>query len=176
MYLKTAGDISRLAGTPGYLGIGEIPSTATIADLSALAFDPNDIKALKGCREGACDVQLPTASIRAFHDGVNWSRPDASDQVNGLAREMVLDLVGAYRRGGNGALGIYRDKQNPARVAEQFKTMVGRAGAVPDVLPELRRYLLQYPDADLQGADSYFYWEKVAFGLKPTIRVNHAVV
>jgi hypothetical protein len=44
------------------------------------------------------------------------------------------------------------------------------------VLPELRRYLLEYPNASLPGADSYFYWEKVDFGLKPTIRLNHAVI
>ena len=54
--------------------------------------------------------------------------------------------------------------------------MIGRASALPDVLPELRRYLLEYPNAKLDGADSFFYWEKVAFGLKPTIRVNHAVI
>jgi hypothetical protein len=34
-------------------------------------------------------------------------------------------------------------------------------------------YLLEYPQADLPGADSYFYWEKVNFGLKPTIRASH---
>jgi hypothetical protein len=32
------------------------------------------------------------------------------------------------------------------------------------------------PTADLPGADSFYYWEKVTFGLKPTIRVNHAVI
>jgi hypothetical protein len=175
-YLKAARDVGRLAGTPGYLGIGELPATATVADLNALFLDADDIKALKNCQEGACDVQLPTASIRAFRDGISWSQPDASDQVNGLARAMVLDLIHQYRRGGNGALGIYRDKQSPARVAEWFETMVGHAAALPDVLPELRRYLLRYPDAELPGAESVFYWEKVAFGLKPTIRVNHAII
>jgi len=30
----------------------------------------------------------------------------------------------------------------------------------------LRPYLPQYPDADLPGADSFFYWEKGSFGLK----------
>ena len=79
-------------------------------------------------------------------------------------------------RGGNEALGEYRDKDHPARVADQFQTMIGRASALPDVLPELRRYLLEYPNAELAGADSFFYWEKVSFGLKPTIRVNHAVI
>ena len=175
-YLKAARNIGQLAGSPGYLGIGELPANPTGADLSALALDPDDIKALKTCREGACDVQLPTASIRAFHDAVNWSQPDAPGQVNGLARGMVLDLIREYRRGGNMALGVYRDKQNPARVAEQFETMVGRSAALPDVLPELRQYLLQYPDADLPGGDSFFYWEKVVFGLKPTVRVNHGVI
>src|SRR4030095_16631082 len=97
-------------------------------------------------------------------------------QANALARPAVLQLVQAYRGGGNEALGEYRDKQHPARVADQFQTMVDRASALPDVLPELRRYLLEYPNAELAGADSFFYWEKVSFGLKPTIRVNHAVI
>jgi hypothetical protein len=175
-YLEAARDVERLSGTPGYQGIGEIREEATAADLSALAFDPDDVKALKNCREGSCDVQLPTTAIQAFRDGVNWSRPDAADQVNALARPAVLRLVQAYQQGGNAALGEYRDKQHPARIADQFQTMIGRASALPDVLPDLRRYLLEYPQAELSGADSFFYWEKVSFGLKPTIRVNHAVI
>ncbi len=175
-YLEAARDVGRLSGTPGYQGIGEIREDATVADLSALAFDPDDVKALKNCREGSCDVQLPTTAIQAFHDGVNWSRPDAADQANALARPRVLQLIQAYQRGGNEALGEYRDKDHPARIADQFETMIGRASALPDVLPELRRYLLEYPNAELAGADSFFYWEKVSFGLKPTIRVNHGVI
>jgi hypothetical protein len=175
-YVKMARDTTKLAASPGYLGIGELPATATSADLSAFTLDPDDIKALKACREGDCDVQLPTSSIQAFHDAVNWSQADAASQASGLARGMVLDLIRAYRRGGNEALGVYRDKDHPARVAEQFKAMVGRSSTLPDVAPELRRYLLDYPNADLSGADNFFYWEKVNFGLKPTIRVNHGVV
>ena len=98
-YLKAARNVSRLAATPAYLAVGELPASPTTADLSRLSLDPDDIKALKECREGACDVQLPTASIQAFHDSVNWERPDAAAQVNGLARGMVLDLVREYRRG-----------------------------------------------------------------------------
>jgi hypothetical protein len=45
-------------------------------------------------------------------------------------------------------------QQHPARVADQ--TMIGRASALPDLLPELRRYLLEYPNAELAGADSFF--------------------
>ena len=175
-YLEAARDVGRLTGTPGYQGIGEIRDDATVADLGGLAFDPEDVKALENCREASCDVQLPARGIQRFRDGVDWSRPDAADRANALARAGVLELVQAYRRGGNEALGEYRDKQRPARIAGQFQTMIGRASALPDVLPALRRYLLEYPNAELAGADSFFYWEKVSFGLKPTIRVNHAVI
>ena len=175
-YLTLARGVTGLAGSPGYLAIAELSPAATIEDVGALTLDPDDIKGLKSCREGACDVQLPTASIRAFQDTVIWSQSDAPAQANALARGMVLDLVREYRRGGNAALGVYRDKQHPARVAEQFETMVGRSAALAEWLPELREYLLRYPEADLPGSDSFFYWEKVAFGLKPTVRVNHAVI
>jgi len=175
-YLKLARNISRLSGTPAYLGIGELSPRAMVADLSPLTLEPDDIKALKSCRESACDVQLPSAAIKTFQESVNWSQPDASAQANGLARGMVLDLIRAYQKGGNEALGVYRDKDHPARVADQFETMVGRAATLPDPMPELRQYLLKYPDADLPGSDSFFYWEKVDFGMKPTIRVNHGVI
>jgi hypothetical protein len=175
-YIKSARNVAARAGRQGYLGVGEIPAAPTAADFSELSLDPDDINALKSCREGDCDVQLPSAAIQAFRDSVNWSRPDVATQVNALARSRVLDLIREYRRGGNDALGVYRDKEHPARVAKQFEMMVSRAAAVPDVIPQLRQYLLQYPHAELPGADSFFYWEKVDFGMKPTIRVNHGVV
>ena len=176
VYLKNVRDLARLTTGPGYLGVGELRDDATLTDLKALALDPDDVKALKTCREGSCDVQLPVATIDAFRNRVDWSRPDAAEQVNGLARPMVLQLLRSYQQGGNQALGEYRDKKNPARIADQFGTMLQRASALPDVLPELRRYVLEYPNAALPGADSYFFWEKVDFGLKPTIRLNHAVI
>ncbi|MGZ8797655.1 MAG: hypothetical protein ACXW2F_09930 [Thermoanaerobaculia bacterium] len=175
-YLTAARDVQRLGGAPGYLGIGEFRDDTTVGDLTGLTFEPDDVKALKTCREAACDVQLPTASIQAFRDGVDFSRADATEQANALARSMLLQLLRSYQQGGHFALGEYRDKQNPARVGEQYETMIGRASVLPDVIPELRRYLLEYPKASLANAESFFYWEKVAFGLKPTIRVNHAVI
>jgi hypothetical protein len=176
-FLKRARDIKRLATADGYLGIGELPANSiTTADLNGLVLDADDLNALKDCKEGDCDVQLPSASIQTFRESVNWSQPDAADQVNRLAREMITNMIREYRKGGNATLGEYRDKKNPSRISAQFETMVSRSTALPDVLPELKQYLLRYPNADLPGADSFMYWEKVNFGMKPTIRVNHAVI
>jgi len=176
IFLKAARDVRGLSGTPGYLGVGEFSTEVTPADLRGLTFETDDVKALKNCREGACDVQLPTASIQAFHDTVDFARPDAGDQVSALAQPMLVRLVRSYQHGGHDALGDYRDKQHPARVADQFARMLDRASVLPDVLPELRAYLLEYPRARLANADSFFFWEKVDFGLKPTVRVNHGLI
>jgi hypothetical protein len=43
-------------------------------------------------------------------------------------------------------------------------------------LPVLRSYLLDYPNAKSEAVQSQFYWEKVNFGLKPTLRVVQSVV
>ncbi|HZR22865.1 MAG TPA: hypothetical protein VFA59_04700 [Vicinamibacterales bacterium] len=175
-YLRAARDVRGLINTPGYLAVGEFHDEPTVADVTGLTFEPDDVKALKTCREGACDVQLPTTTMRALRDAIDFSGSDPVEQASALARPMIVRLVRSYQRDGHHALGEYRDKQNPSRVGEQFETMVARSAALPDLLPELRRYLLEYPNVALPNSDSFFYWEKVDFGLKPTIRVNHAVI
>jgi len=89
---------------------------------------------------------------------------------------MALQAILNYEQGGNAALGTYRDKNHPAVVAETFASLVNRSKALPVYLPELREYLLNYPKADSSGIESQFYWEKVNFGLKPTLRMVHAII
>jgi len=173
-YLTMARNVERLKSTKGYLGAGELSDRATVADLSALTMDADDVKALRNCRVGSCDVQLPVASIAAFRDAA--ASANTAEPVNLLARSTILELVQAYRQRGNPGLGEYRDKADPVRIGEQFAAMIEHASPFTSLLPDLRRYLLEYPAATLPGADSFFYWEKVAFGLKPTTRVNHAVI
>ena len=125
-YLKSARDVRRLSGTPGYLGIGEIRDDATVADLSPLTFEPEDLQALKKCREGACDVQLPTTSIQAFRDGVDFSRPDAAEQANALARPMVLQLLPAYQQGGHHALQVVLENVGRPHVPHQVPGLLAQ--------------------------------------------------
>jgi hypothetical protein len=70
----------------------------------------------------------------------------------------------------------YRDKKNPTVVADTFASLLGRSKALPVYLPELDRYLLEYPAAPSSQIQSQFYWENVNFGLKPTLRIVQAIV
>ena len=54
--------------------------------------------------------------------------------------------------------------------------MVDRMPALTEFLPDLRKYLLEYPKASLPNAESFLYWQNAKFGLKPTIRINHLAI
>jgi hypothetical protein len=111
-----------------------------------------------------------------FQRSVNWSAPDRAAQANRLAQQLALRLVLEYQRGGNPALGTYRDKDTPSPVADTFASLLGGMKGLPVYLPELEHYLLDYPHAAADGITSEFYWEKVQFGLKPTLRIVQAIL
>src|SRR6516225_9961884 len=175
-YLKFASDIDALRKLPNYLELRKFSEPPQLADLAGLTLDDEDFKQLKNCKAGHCEVQLPTEAMEEFQRSVNWSAPDAADQANHLAQQMALQALLEYQQGGNAALGTYRDKNHPAVVAETFAALLNRSKGLPVYLPELREYLLNYPKADSANIESQFYWEKVNFGLKPTIRMVQAVI
>jgi hypothetical protein len=89
---------------------------------------------------------------------------------------MALEALQRYIHGGNAELGTYRDKHNAAAVAETFRSLLSRSKALPVYLPDLDHYLLDYPEAGSENIQSKFYWEKVNFGLKPTLRIVQVIV
>jgi hypothetical protein len=175
-YLKFASDIDQLRKLPGYLAIRKFSDPPQLSDLEGFTLDDDDIKQLRDCKPDSCKVQLPAESMVEFQRQVNWSAPDAADQVNRLGKQMALEALRQYIRGGNEALGTYRDKKHPTAVAETFASLLSRSKALPVYLPELDRYLLDYPAAPSDQIQSQLYWENVNFGLKPTLRIVQAVV
>jgi hypothetical protein len=175
-YLELASDIDALRKLPSYLAIRRFSDPPQLSDLDGFTLEADDIKQLKNCAPGKCDVQLPTEAMDAFKQSVNWSAPDAANQANQLAQKMALEAIKRYTQGGNAALGTYMDKQHPAVIGERFASLLSRSKALPVYLPELERYLLEYPQAPSGNIESEFYWEKVSFGLKPTLRIVQAMV
>ena len=174
-YLKLSRDFDRLRTLPGYLAIGQFSNPPRLSDLEGFTFDDEDIKALKNCKTGNCEVQMPTSSIEELHSSIDLSAPDAEEQVNRLLQQTVLTRLLAYQRAGNQVLGVYNDKHNPTLVPEQFKYMLSYSKALPRYFPDFSNYLLTYPDGQTSGVENSFYWAKVKFGLKPTLRVVHVL-
>ena len=174
-YLEFAFDMDRLRNVPRYLGAGRFSNPPTLSDLEGFTLEPDDIKNLRSCRPGKCSVQLSREAMLQLQEAVDWSAADVADQVNGRVRKMALELLVRYQERGNSALEIYQDKSRAFDMDASFQSLLSRSELLPVYLPELKRYLLEYPAAIPSAVESFFYWEKVDFGLKPTLRLNHVI-
>jgi hypothetical protein len=174
-YLKFSRDFDRLRKLPEYLAIGEFSDPPQLSDLEGFTFDSEDIQALRNCKPSDCQIQMPASSIEELHQSVDLSAPDAQEKVNQLLQKTVLERLVAYQRAGNQVLGVYNDKHNPTEVPKQFKYMLSYSKALPKYLPDFYNYLLTYPDGKPADVEDTFYWAKVKFGLKPTLRVLHVL-
>jgi hypothetical protein len=175
-YVKFITDIERLSKLPEYPGIGKFSNPPQAADMKNFELDSDDITALKKCKPGDCMLQLPSRGMELFQKSVNWSAPDAARQVNDLLRKTAAQRLIDYQKGGNQILGEYNDKENPRKVAEQFKYMISYSKALPSYLPGFYSYLLNYPAGKPANVEDTFQWAKVKFGLKPTLRLLHIVI
>jgi hypothetical protein len=175
-YVRLATDLDALRKLPNYLAVRNFSAPPQISDLDEFTLDPDDMKELPNCKPGDCEVQLPSEAMEDFRRAINWSGPDVAGQVNRRARQMALEALLQYSEGGNAALGAYRDKSQPTKVAETFESLLNRLDSLPVYLPELNRFLLEYPRAEDANIASEFYWENVNFGLKPTFRIVQRIV
>ena len=174
-YVKFAYDFDRLRKMPEYLAAEKFSTPPQLSDLKGFTLDKDDIEDLKNCKPGDCDIQMPASGIEKVHQEINWSAGDVDQQVNQLAQKTALERLLAYQQGGNQVLGEYNDKKNPTQVQEQFKYMLSYVKVLPKVLPDYYDYLLDYPNGKPANVENMFYWAKVKFGLKPTLRLVQVV-
>jgi hypothetical protein len=177
-YLARVRNIEQLERGPSFLVTKKIGNPPRLEDFAQLTLPPEDVRDLKSCKVGDCELKLGEDALHRFQNEVDWSKPlpQATSQVETLFRKLALEYVVRYQKAGDKALATYRDMSRPTFVAQEFKTMIDRMPLLTDHLPQLKTYLLTYPQASLPGAESFLYWQSAKFGLKPTIRINHVVM
>ena len=100
----------------------------------------------------------------------------SSVHINRALQETALKRLSDYQREGNRTLGVYDDKPLSVDVAAQFKYLLSYFRVLPERLPDFYNYLLSYPRERPSHVEDMFYWAKVKFGLKPTLRLVHVVM
>jgi hypothetical protein len=121
-------------------------------------------------------LKLGEAALMRIQKETDWTKPTATADVERSMRRLALDYVTEYLKGGNSRLAIYRDGARPTFVAQEFAAMLDRMPSLTTYLPDLKKYLLEYPKVTLPKSESFLYWQEAKFGLKPTIRINHLTI
>jgi hypothetical protein len=174
-YYKFARDVNQTRKLPYTLALEPLSIPPQLSDFKDFSLDDDDVQALKQCQTGDCAIQLPSSAIHDLQRSVNWSAPDAGAQANLFLQKTALARVLAYQRQGDPALGVYNDHPDPVEVSQQFAYMLDYVKILPQRLPGFYHYLVSYPAAKPANVENMFYWSKVKFGLKPTLRVVQVV-
>ncbi|PYS18021.1 MAG: hypothetical protein DMG11_34020 [Acidobacteria bacterium] len=169
-------DIVNFKKSESVLQIGKFSNPPRLEDLAGLSLDAGDIEAIRRCKVNSCDVKLSERFIERFRKDVNWSAPNYRDRVTALTREMLLECVETYLLGGNTALGEYRDKPYPLRLADEFRSLLQPVPYMYEYAPEFQQYLLGFPDARPADVEDFIYWSKEKLGLKPVISLTHVTI
>jgi hypothetical protein len=175
-FVRWQKDIERLESGDAVQAIKKISDPPQLSDFDDLTFPEDDLEAIPKCKVGDCDVKVDAPTLERIQKDVNWSAPDAHEQASRFIRQTMLEAVQEYHKNGDDALGAYRDKKRPTYLDKEFSGLLENSPFLVEYIPEFHRYLDKYPDAELPGADSYLYWSRVHFGLRPTVRLNHVVI
>jgi hypothetical protein len=175
-YVEAVNDIENFERGSGFNVTKRISTPPSLEDFDRLQLPEDDVKDLRTCRIGDCDVKLGEQALRRFRAEIDWNAPNAPAAANTLMRRLTFEYVTAYLEGGNARLAVYRDNARPTFVADEFRAMTEQMPELTTYMPNLRRYLLEYPAVTIPDSTSFLYWQEAAFGLKPTIRISHVTV
>jgi hypothetical protein len=178
-FIERVRDIVNFKKSESVLQIGKFSSPPRLEDLADLTLDQSDIDDIKRCRVKSCDIKMSSIFINRFHKEVDWSALNHRDRVTELVREMLLDRVQAYLKGGNATLGKYEDKSHALALSDEVRTLLKPEPYMYSYVPEFQRYLEGFPLARPdQGArfEDFVYWSKEDFGMKPVISLTHVTI
>jgi hypothetical protein len=169
-------DIVRFERGGGVDAVGRFGTPAVLADLDGYVLPAEDALDLQGCAVDDCDVNLSAAQIQRFL-AVDGRDPGGRARLTRVARQGLAEYVADYQRRGNEALAVYRDREPAFQLREASARLLRQSTELQRVAPAVASYLDRYPAAPLPaGAEEFFYWSVMSFGMKPITRANHVVV
>ena len=174
-YTQGFDDISSFKRDAAILQIGTFGRPPTVEDVAGLTLDEADIRALRECRVGSCDLQLSADAIRRFGQ-LDWLRADARDRADALMRQILVEYVAEYFRAGATAAMEYADQPEPLNLQREFLALADSTLAGWPVFPALRRHLAGFPSTAEPGVNDLLYWSKEKIGRKGVASVTHVAI
>lgn len=164
--------IADLKKSPYVLAIRRFSDPPVLEDLDGLTLDEGDVEAIRRCKTGDCDVKLAAHEIQTLREA---AAPGAgSTAVQQAFRRVVFQRVESYRAGGLAGLSPYADRETLTYPQDTLGTILGGSPGFLSSLDGIGPRLREYPQFELAGAESFFYWSKEQYGAgKHLVTVTH---
>ena len=157
------------------ISAGKFSSPPLTDDLMTLKFESKDIEELKKCKAGNCDLKLSADMINRARSEIDWNGADYQARASELLLAILIDYTRDYLSRGDKALIQIDSRAIPIRLADEHRALLESSPFVKELVPELRKYLTDYPSYKLSGLDDQLFWSKVNFGIKPIVTITQSV-
>lgn len=158
------------------LEVGRFSDPPRLSDLDGLTLEQGDFEAARKCKPGDCDLKLAKSAMARLSAEIQWSAPDARQKTAAVMRQMLLEFLQAYQKGGTAAMATYADKDKQLETPAEFKKVLAASPYLLEHAPAFHRYVEDFPSGRLEGASDFFYWIKDKFGPKPTVSLHHVTI
>lgn len=169
-------DIEQFKASEYVLQIGRFQASPSVQDVAWLTLDPGDREAMRACKPGSCALRLPAAVMDRFRTTIPWGTPGEAAAAAAAIRQFLVDEARAYLTGGSAALADYADRSGTVPRGTAFRLLLRPSAFHAEYQPDLFRYLDEFPRAAGEGSDSFLYWSREKFGLKPVISISHSAL
>jgi hypothetical protein len=176
VFAERVRDIERFKASEYVIQIGRFQPQPVVEDVARMTLDQTDRDALRSCKTGDCGLRLPAAAMEALRRKIPWGTPAEADTAATAMRQFITDEARAYLAGGSPSLPDYADRPNTTPRAAAFRRLLRPSEYKAENQPELFRWFDEFPHLRLDGTDSFLYWSREKFGLKPTISISHSVI
>jgi hypothetical protein len=176
VYLERMADIVSFKRHEAVQQIGVLGTVPSVADMRDMTLDRGDIRDLRHCRVGDCNLKLPAGAIERFQREVQWGSAEAEQQANAVMRDVLVRYAAEYLRKGNAAAMRYEGDRTPVDVGAEFRSMVQSDAGLLAQFPDLARYALNYPAGRPAGVREQIYWSKEKPGPSTVVSLTHVII
>ena len=169
-----ASDIERLKATPGVHRVKRLSAEPAASEFSTLALPDDDIRDVRDCRPGSCNLKLTSAEIERMRREMQAAGQGWLARGHAVFREIAHDRVVTYLTGGHAALAPYADGHGEQSRAAGFAGVISNSAFLQN-LPALRT-LLGRPAPSGAGVTSFRYWSVEQLGAKPVASATETVI
>lgn len=179
-FVKAFNTLSVFKRSETTLACGRFSAQPVIEDLARLEVSDKDLYALMRARARESNIKLTETDIARISAAAGPSPYFGSKLKAKLAAEykqILLDKAKAYAEGGETALDVYADQEEPVSARDAFAAMAKFQAPAAGHNQRLYSLLGQSPRDAAQNTESFLYWALQKFGqLKPVISLVHVMI
>jgi hypothetical protein len=170
------GDVERLKATPVNVvhQVQQLSQHPALEEFSDLELPAEDIRDIRNCRPGSCEVKLTEAEMSRMRGEMQKAGPGWLARGNAVFREIAHDRVTSYLSGGLAALPPYADGHGEPSRAKAFAALVANSPYLLRV-PALHA-MLDHPRANGPEVTSFIYWSVEQLGAKAVASATQTII